>query len=360
MGKDASNIDLSIIVPVYNVENYLEQCVESILSQKFKNFELILINDGSTDSSYKICQKYKEQDSRITLINQENKGQMGARKAGIEIAKGNYLGFVDSDDWIDPDYYSDLMGTALQTNCDIVITNGERVLKNKRLPFLNKIKPGFYNKQEIRSYIYSNIFGNRDLYGNRGIQPSKCLKIFKKDIMKNVYDMVPLDIRLGEDMLSSYTAISLANSLVVLDTTHRGYNYRLNTQSVSWKYKKDVFEHSMELCLCLSKIPGSQDNKEFQKDVCYEVCFFTINAFLNEYLIDTPSHSNIKAERLSKIVNDARFTNAYNRIDTATIKFPNSLLLDILASRNMKKIRFTGRLISIFRRPIIYFSQNYF
>lgn len=360
MGRVDSNIDLSIIVPVYNVEKYLDQCVTSILSQKFQNFELILINDGSVDSSYEICQKYAAQDHRVTLINQENKGQMKATKAGVDVAKGTFIGFVDSDDWISNTYYDDIMNVALHTNCDIVISNGERILKRKTIPFLNRIKPGFYNKEEINSYIFSNMLDNRDLYGNRGIQPSKCLKVFKKYIIEKIYSMVPLEVKLGEDMASSYAAISLAESIAILDTNHRGYNYRLNNQSVSWSYKKNVFRQSMTLCSFLRNLPGTQSNADYQKDVCYEVCFFTINAFFNEYLIDNQKHGQIKIDRLTAIVNDQQFTDAYKQIDLKTIKFPNRFLLQLLASRNIQRIRFVGGLISIFRHQLIYISQNFF
>ena len=96
---------ISIIVPVYNVEKYLERCLDSILSQTFSDFELILVNDGSTDHSLEICRSYAEKDERILLIDQENRGLSAARNAGIAVAKGEYLGFVDSDDYIAQNMY---------------------------------------------------------------------------------------------------------------------------------------------------------------------------------------------------------------------------------------------------------------
>ena len=99
---------ISIIVPVYNVEEYLQRCIDSILNQRFKDFELILINDGSTDNSLKICKEYSLSDSRVKVINKENGGLSSARNAGINIAKGKYIGFVDSDDWINEEMYQTL------------------------------------------------------------------------------------------------------------------------------------------------------------------------------------------------------------------------------------------------------------
>ena len=93
---------ISIIIPVYNTEQYLEQCIDSILNQTLKDIEIILINDGSTDKSYNILKKYEKKDSRIVVINQKNKGQGEARNIGIKIAKAPYIAFVDSDDFISP------------------------------------------------------------------------------------------------------------------------------------------------------------------------------------------------------------------------------------------------------------------
>lgn len=99
------NPEISIIVPVYNVEKYLKRCIDSILNQSFENFELILVDDGSTDNSGKIVDEYEGIDKRIRVIHKQNGGQGSARNRGLDIAKGNYIGFVDSDDWIHRDMY---------------------------------------------------------------------------------------------------------------------------------------------------------------------------------------------------------------------------------------------------------------
>lgn len=114
---------ISIIVPVYNVENYLEKCVASIIQQTFSDFELILVDDGSTDSSGMLCEQLKEQDSRIIVIHKENGGLSSARNAGIDIAKGSYLGFVDSDDFISTDMYEELLQAIEEYDADLSICN---------------------------------------------------------------------------------------------------------------------------------------------------------------------------------------------------------------------------------------------
>lgn len=118
---------ISVIVPVYNVENYLEQCIESILNQSFVNFELILINDGSTDASGEICECYAREEGRITLIHQENKGLSMARNKGIEVAMGEYLTFIDSDDSIHQEYLEILYRNLKKYQADVSIVNHQAV-----------------------------------------------------------------------------------------------------------------------------------------------------------------------------------------------------------------------------------------
>ena len=107
-----SNPLISIIVPVYNVEEFLPKCIDSILAQTYENLEIILVEDGTKDNSGQICDAYAEKDSRIKVIHKENGGLSSARNAGMDVARGEYFGFVDSDDWIEPETYESLMVLA--------------------------------------------------------------------------------------------------------------------------------------------------------------------------------------------------------------------------------------------------------
>lgn len=116
-----ANAKISVIIPVYNVEEYLERCVDSVLAQTFTDIEVILVDDGSTDNSGKICDEYAEKDPRISVIHKENGGLSDARNSGIEAANGKYIGFVDSDDYIDTDMYEFLYGIAQKENADVAM-----------------------------------------------------------------------------------------------------------------------------------------------------------------------------------------------------------------------------------------------
>lgn len=114
-----NNIKISIIVPVFNAEKYLKRCLDSLVHQSIKDIEIICINDGSTDSSSDILKEFAKSDSRISLIDQDNQGQSNARNAGLNKAHGKYIGFVDSDDWVDLDFFEKLYNAAEKYNCDI-------------------------------------------------------------------------------------------------------------------------------------------------------------------------------------------------------------------------------------------------
>lgn len=134
--------ELSIIVPVYKVELYLRRCIDSILAQTFRDFELILIDDGSPDNCGAICDEYAAKDSRIIVIHQENQGVSAARNAGLDIACGTYLGFVDSDDWIEPEMYETMINTAKEKQVDVVVC-------------------GIAYRADDGQYIRSDLIGNK-------------------------------------------------------------------------------------------------------------------------------------------------------------------------------------------------------
>ena len=112
---------ISVIVPVYNVEKYLDRCMKSILQQTYHRLEIILVDDGSTDASAAMCDAYARRDSRIRVVHKQNGGLSDARNAGLELAAGDYIGYVDSDDWIEPDMYEYLLENALKYQADIAV-----------------------------------------------------------------------------------------------------------------------------------------------------------------------------------------------------------------------------------------------
>ena len=145
---------VSVIVPVYNAEKYLRECVDSILGQTLSDIELILVDDGSTDSSPAICDRYAEQDARVQVIHKPNGRAASARNAGLRAASGDYVAFVDSDDWVSPKMYEKMLDTGADvTLCDYVRFQGKT-----ETPFTQpNVNAGFYDKAQMREKIYPHL-----------------------------------------------------------------------------------------------------------------------------------------------------------------------------------------------------------
>ena len=175
---------ISIIVPVYNVENYLKNCIESILSQTFKDFEIILVNDGSTDTSYDICKYYLNIDSRVKVINKVNEGVSSARNTGLDVAIGEYIGFVDSDDYIHPQMYEILYNYISNTQSDIAQCDYKKTYNTYDKESVNFIK---LDEDTIGKSIlqYSNIESLNQFYDKHGMKFTPAWnKLYRKELFK--------------------------------------------------------------------------------------------------------------------------------------------------------------------------------
>lgn len=220
------DFSISIIIPVYNVESYLEKCVTSVLNQSYAKFECILVNDGSTDGSGTICDKFAALDSRITVIHKENGGLVSARKAGLQKATGKFIGCVDSDDWIERDYFENLIKAQQETGADIVAGNHYRDIGLESYIVPNRIPPGIYDRSSILpQLIYS---GN---FFEFGLHPSLCTKLIRKDILDVTQMNVNEDIFCEEDGAVIYPSVLKADKILVADM--RGYHYVQHQGSIT-------------------------------------------------------------------------------------------------------------------------------
>jgi glycosyltransferase involved in cell wall biosynthesis len=208
---------ISIIVPVYNVSKYLDKCLLSILHQTFKDFELILVDDGSTDGSGEMCDVYSKMDARVKVYHQKNQGQAVARNFAMKVAKGEYFGFVDSDDWVELGMFEKLYITAIKQNADVVICRLQNVTENGEVKdILGYDETMTMDKSQATSEIL------RD----DKMQSFPVNKLYKRKIFDNVE--FPSD-RYFEDTATIYKVIY--NSEKVVTIPYVGYNYRYNPNS---------------------------------------------------------------------------------------------------------------------------------
>ena len=208
-------INISIIVPVYNVEKYLNRCVESLVNQTLKDIEIILVDDGSPDSSPDICDEWEKKDSRIKVVHKQNGGLSSARNAGLRIATGKYVGFVDSDDDVELDMYEKLYNKATQYDVDFIVSDYIRINSNtiKCMNTLN-IKEGYYSKEDIKSLIYPSLIIGNDL--EYGPLLSVCPCLFRKTFLYQIPLEFDEEVRWSEDNIFSAIMGYNANSFYYL------------------------------------------------------------------------------------------------------------------------------------------------
>jgi len=219
---------VSIIVPVYNAENFLSKCIDSILSQSFVDWELLLIDDGSTDSSWEIINKYISNDKRIKAYHKENGGAGSARNEGIKRATGKWMLFVDADDYVEKDYIEKLVSAS--KGVDLTIC-GMKLICGEKITYSKIYLDGVEKKERLTVEDFFNIIRIYTLSG-------PVCKLFCSDIIKNNNIYFPTDINLGEDSIFVYTYLQYVNTTYIIDNYY-GYNVMLsqNEKSLTKKAK---------------------------------------------------------------------------------------------------------------------------
>ncbi|WP_054028516.1 glycosyltransferase [Bacillus sp. FJAT-28004] len=234
------NIKVSVIVPVFNAEPYIALCIESLLSQTIRECEFIFVNDGSTDRSTSIIERYRQLDSRIILLQQSNQGVSMARNKGLEAASGAYIGFVDADDFIEADMYKRLYDAANKDECDIVLSNfeseieGNYVLTKYPFPVNALLNDDFIAQAVLPFFLKSDELN------------TACNKLYRKSLVMHSGIRFPRNVVLGEDGLFNMEAFSRAASLKYIDYT--GYHYRETSGSATRDIiRKDYFHRALEV-----------------------------------------------------------------------------------------------------------------
>lgn len=219
---------ISVIVPVYKVEKYIARCLDSIISQTYKNLEIIIVDDGTPDGSGRICDEYALKDSRIRVIHQENGGVSSARNAGLDIANGDFVIFLDSDDYIESDMYQSLVDIITKENADIAICGD-----------YNETEQGVFERY-VKDDIYC-VFSQQEqiinLLSNKYYRCSCCDKLFRKEIIKDI--RFDTSIKHNEDLLFLYQVMK--NSDKAVYTSKPYYYYCTNEGSAT----NSLFNDSM-------------------------------------------------------------------------------------------------------------------
>ena len=220
----------SVIVPLYNVEKYARESIESVLHQTYGDFELILVDDGSTDNTGAVIDEYGIQDSRVKIIHKKNGGVTSARKAGVTLATGEYVVFLDSDDWLMEDYLQKFSEAIFESKSDILICSFNQFAENGTLiPLKHQLDTGLWDRRHIENQIATGLLK---------IPGALWAKAFRRTQINDLIQEIDDSIVIGEDGCVTYSMITVANSIYILD--YHGYNYRYVGNSATHRRRLNV------------------------------------------------------------------------------------------------------------------------
>ncbi len=219
---------ISVIVPIYMIDRYLGICIESIVKQTYKNLEIILVDDGSKDRCSKLCDLYRQKDKRIKVLHKMNGGLVSARKAGLEASTGEYVGYVDGDDWIEPDFYERLYNARSASGADMVCAGYSRDLFDKAECFCDAHPPGVYEGDSLER-LQSLMMSYGEFY-RPGITTYVWNKLFRREVLYGPQMSVDNRITIGEDGAVTYPALMKCKRVCVLGNC--SYHYRQREDSM--------------------------------------------------------------------------------------------------------------------------------
>ena len=320
---------ISIIVPVYNGEEFLSKCIESIVMQTEKDLELILIDDGSSDNSGLLCDQYARSDSRIKVIHQKNAGVSAARNRGINIASGEYIGFVDSDDWVEPNMFERLLQEARNTDADIVMCDATTVYDDGHIQVdtITQLSGNqILKKSDFTPSILLEMAGSacRCIYKNNRYndKPQKCDRL-----------LFPLGVKFSEDRIFNLYAFGQANKVAYMKEAF--YNRYMNKKSAVHRFHADYFEAYKKASKEIEKaIAVAWDNlEEYQTAYLRQFINGSLMAVCNYYYKTSTLDKASRKKGVKKICNDSELRKAIyktgfiNRPSKWVIKYKVNFLI---------------------------------
>lgn len=331
-------LKISVIIPVYNVEQYLSRCVDSVLNQTLKDIEIVLVDDGSPDNSPEICDNYKKTDERVKVVHKKNGGLASARNAGLSVASGKYIFFLDSDDWLESDGLQTLYDTAEKFNVDLVkyraIRTGWPGLPQDApcmVEPIRELRDGYYDRDQIIKEIYPRLFATSQLTMGAVVGAWGALYNFKflKDNKLKFYE----NVKFSEDLIFSANVMKHAKSFYFIDKAGV-YHYFYNDTSISKSFREGRWESCKALISLFEK--DFKNNKEFDfSNEIYYLKWFCVLLSINERRFI--SDKNQKFKYCKKIINDPIVRNLPLKLKFFDVSWKQKILL-ILIKFKMSRI----------------------
>lgn len=312
----------SIIVPIYNVEKYLRKCINSLLEQRYKAFEIILVDDGSPDRCPDICDSYLQKDNRIKVIHKENGGLVSARKAGCEVAIGEYILNVDGDDWVVPEYLKRISDIIDKYHPDCVCFGTKRIENEKVRNCPLSLESGFYDRFSIENIIFPILIESKEgIY----FSPSICSKAIKRKIYTKYQMIINDKIRIGEDQACTKPVIYHSKSVYIMSDCL--YCYRINPVSMT-KEKKPFSWEVPELLGKHFEKTIRLDEFDFQEQVYRNVVHNLFNVAVSQfygkesYFVTVKNiHNNLKRHYYEKAIINCKYKKYKGRLAQFALKY---------------------------------------
>ncbi len=293
-------VKVSVVVPVYNADQYLKQCLDSIQRQTLKDIEIIIIDDGSTDGSAFICRQYLA-DRRFSYYYKENEGLAAARADGIERASGEYIGFIDSDDWIEPDMYEKMYEAAKCNDSDIVFCN---CLENEDgYKFIPEMRSGAFDREQIKKDILPRTLAYIGKNGSkRAIRWCNWLRIYKRELIEKNNIQFDRRFRRSQDLQFTYETTLVAQRYYYLGDDYLLHN-RVVGDSLSRGYTKNMWNLYVPLIERLYKDTEEFTEMDLMPQMHLRAFFFVTDCIENEMKQSCPNDMAIRIKLIEKIMN---------------------------------------------------------
>lgn len=311
---------VSVIIPVYNAEKYLKQCLDSVVGQTLRDIEIIIVNDGSSDGSADICRQYLS-DERVIYIEKENGGAAAARQDGIDRARGEYLGFVDADDWLEPDMYEKMYDASRKNDADIVFCNCIKNEDDRRYP--PAIRLGAYDRRQILTEILPYSLAYIDEKGERrNIRWVHWLRIFKRKMIEDSGIRHYSEFRRSQDLQFTYEATLAAQSYYYLGDEYL-IHHRIVDDSLSRKYNKDLWKLYVPLIEHLYSVTEQFKDADLMPQMHLRCFCFAVETILNEVKPSFPYDEEKRREIVGEIVEHPLCAGFYGKIDAEKLNEVN-------------------------------------
>lgn len=272
-----NNYKISVIVPVYNKANYLEQCIDSILQQTYKDLELLLIDDESTDGSGEICDRYEKEDERVRVFHQNNGGPTAACITGLNNATGDYYMFIDSDDYVSKDMLKEMYDLLRGKTGEIVCCNHVVEKQKKTIPVFSLLKPGVYEGAKLRQEIKEKLIGREE----RTIPMSRCMKLCEKSVFEGNEKYYDTAIRMGDDFNLIFPALLNSTRIVVMEEG-LFYHYRYVEDSIVHRYDPNMEDSVERLVNSLREVVKEKKITDAENKINREYCYMLMLVMKNE------------------------------------------------------------------------------